>query len=229
MRCILACDLKGGIVVRGVKGERDRYRPISESSTIVGTSIPEEVIKAIRPKETYIADLDRITGAGGNLGTIASLSRFTRTMSDTGASTLHDVEETRKVSDAVILGTETASMELIRECQGKGVYVSLDMKHGKMMSRDPVFNAGPIGSLKMLNEVDLAGIILLDVGRVGSGEGIDLEMMKNAVSMSKHKVIAGGGVRDVDDLLSLEKCGADGAIIASAVHFGKVPLEMLRG
>ena len=36
MRCILACDLMGGVVVRGVRGERDRYRPISEYSQCRG-------------------------------------------------------------------------------------------------------------------------------------------------------------------------------------------------
>lgn len=229
IRCILALDLKGGIVVRGVRGEREKYRPISETSTLVDTPVPEDVISAIRPKETYIADLDRITGSGNNLDIIESLSKLTRTMSDTGASCAEDAIEARMISHAVILGTETAPMSLIRECQGKRTIVSLDMKDGKMLFRDRAFNVSPLEALEAMNEFELGGVILLDLSRVGSGEGIDPGQVESAVSVSRHDIIVGGGVRGVEDLELIERHGASGAIIASAVHSGKVPVSMLRG
>ncbi len=40
MRCILALDLLGGVVVRGVRGDRDRYKPINEYSNVVATCVP---------------------------------------------------------------------------------------------------------------------------------------------------------------------------------------------
>jgi phosphoribosylformimino-5-aminoimidazole carboxamide ribotide isomerase len=228
MRCILACDLMGGVVVRGVRGERDRYRPISEYSKVVATSAPEDVIRAIRPRETYIADLDRIAGKGDHLQVISRLSGMTRTMVDAGAAVPEDVSSLRKVCHSVILGTETASLDLIREYHSSNVVVSVDMRDGRMMAADPALRVSPLEVVRMLDEIALDSIILLDVARVGSGEGIDFALLEAAASESRHQIIAGGGVRDMEDLDRIGKAGGAGAIIASAVHSGRIPLDVLR-
>jgi phosphoribosylformimino-5-aminoimidazole carboxamide ribotide isomerase len=228
MRCILACDLKGGVVVRGVRGERDRYRPIAESSHIVRTSAPLDVVGEIRPKETYIADLDRIMGVGDHLNIIKTLSGMTRTIADIGVSDAWGFAVAAGVSYKAILGTETASLAVIEQCQGPNAVVSLDMRHGKVMCRDPVFNVKPMDAIKLLNGLELGAVILLDVGRVGSGEGVDIGLITGAAAVCRHDVIIGGGIRDASDLDLLEKCGASGAIVASAVHDGRIPLSLLR-
>ncbi len=228
MRCILACDLKGGIVVKGVRGERSRYGPIALSSRIVDTSGPAEVIRKIKPKETYIADLDRITGAGDHLAIIKTLSGMTRTMADIGVSSAADFDLACGVANAAVIGTETAPLGVIEQRQGPEAIVSLDMRNGEMMFRDKAFNDTPLQVLKLLNQFELGAVILLDVGRVGSGSGIDVPFVKSAASASRHDIILGGGVRNVEDLELLETCGASGAIVASAVHDGLIPLSMLR-
>ena len=227
-RCILACDLKGGVVVRGVRGEREKYRPIHEYSRLVTTSGPLEVIRTVRPKETYIADLDRITGAGDHLSTISDISVISSTMVDAGISREADAARLRKVSDSIILGTETASLSLIEALQARDVLVSVDMRQGQMVAADPALAESPTRVVRRLNELDLGGVILLDVARVGSGEGIDLGLLCDAVSISRHPVIVGGGVRDMRDLEQMEKAGAAGAIVASAVHSLAIPLDLLR-
>ena len=227
-RCILACDLKGGVVVRGVRGEREKYRPIREFSRVVTTSEPLEMIRAMQPRETYIADLDRITGTGDHLATIAGISKLSRTMVDAGISRAEDAAPVRAVSGGIILGTETASLSLIEALQGKDVIVSVDMRHGQMMAADPALRESPMATVERLNDLELGGIILLDVARVGSGEGIDPDLLHAAVSASKHPVIVGGGVRDVRDLEQTEQAGAAGAIVASAVHSLAIPLDYLR-
>lgn len=228
MRCILACDLKNGLVVRGVRGEREKYRPIHEYSRVVATAEPLEMIRAMRPKETYIADLDRITGTGDHLGVIAGISKLTHTMVDAGISRAEDAAPVRRVSGAIILGTETAPLSLIEALQGRDVLVSIDMRQGLMMAADPALAGSPLDAVRRLDSLDLGGIILLDVARVGSGEGIDADLLREAVSASRHPVIAGGGVRSTEDLEQIERAGAAGAIIASAVHSLAIPLELLR-
>jgi phosphoribosylformimino-5-aminoimidazole carboxamide ribotide isomerase len=228
MRCILACDLKGGIVVRGVRGERERYRPIAESSRIVRTSDPIGVVGEIRPYEAYIADLDRIAGTGDNLGIIKRLSGMTHTMVDAGISSPADFEEVKRVAGSVIIGTETATLGAIERCQGGRTMVSLDMRNGRTMYRDPALNLSPLEAISLLNGMELAAVILLDVARVGTGEGVDAGLVASAASASRHPIIVGGGVKDAGDLELLERCGASGAIIASAVHDGRIPPGMLR-
>ncbi|AFC98992.1 proFAR isomerase (HisA)-like protein [Methanocella conradii HZ254] len=228
MRCILACDLKGGIVVRGVRGERDKYRPIAESSRIVHTSDPVEVIRRLRPSEAYIADLDRITGAGDNLEVIKRLSGMTRTMVDAGISSPLDFKEAMEAAGSVIIGTETATLSAIEQCQGSRTIISLDMRHGRTMCRDPSLNLSPLEVIGLLNGMELAAVILLDVARVGTGEGVDASLVASAASASRHRIIVGGGVKDASDLELLERCGASGAIVASAIHDGRIPLSVLR-
>jgi len=227
-RCILACDLKGGVVVRGVRGEREKYRPIQEYSRLVTTSEPREMIREMKPRETYIADLDRITGAGDNLGAIADISSLSLTMVDAGISREEDAKLVRTAAGSIILGTETATLSLIEALQGKDVLVSIDMRQGRMMASDPALASSPSETIRRLNELELNGLILLDVARVGSGEGIDLVLLKNSVAASKHPIIVGGGVRDMRDLEQIRQAGAAGAIIASAVHSLTIPLDLLR-
>jgi phosphoribosylformimino-5-aminoimidazole carboxamide ribotide isomerase len=81
--------------------------------------------------------------------------------------------------------------------------------------------------VKLLDGLELGGIVLLDVARVGSGEGVDLGLLEAAASASRHGVIAGGGVRNVDDLDRIGAAGGAGAIVASAVHSGAIPLKVL--
>ena len=227
MRCILALDLLGGVVVRGVRGDRDRYKPINEYSNVVATCDPAEVIGTMRPRETYIADLDRITGRGDNLPVIAGLSKVTRTMVDAGARMPGDVARLRPVSRSVILGTETASLALIRECKGPDTIVSVDMKAGQIVAGDPALRRSPLEVVRMLDDYTLDAIILLDVARVGSGEGIDFDLLASAVSASRHPIIVGGGVRDMEDLDRIGEAGGAGAIVASAVHSGAIPLQVI--
>jgi phosphoribosylformimino-5-aminoimidazole carboxamide ribotide isomerase len=228
MRCILACDLLGGVVVRGVRGDRDRYRPINEYSRVVATSDPVEVIRAMMPRETYVADLDRITGRGDNLPVIEALSKLTRTMVDAGAAMPEDVDRLRRASQAVILGTETASLALIRECHSSDTIVSVDMRGGRMMAVDPELATTPLEVVRLLDDYALDAIVLLDVARVGSGEGVDFDLLAAAASASRHEIIAGGGVRDLEDLDRIGAAGGAGAIVASAVHSGAIPLQVLR-
>lgn len=229
IRCILACDLKDGIVVRGVKGDRDRYRPVSESSLIAASSSPLDVISSLTPKETYIADLDRIMGRGDNLEVIRSLSDITTTMADTGISSVGEYERTCTAADYAVLGTETMPLPAIEKCQGSRTIVSLDMRNGEMVFGHPGEELSVLDTIDRMNSLELNSIILLDMKRVGSGEGIDVRLVEDAVSRSAHDVIIGGGVRDMEDLDTLKRLGVKGAIIASAVHFGKVPARVLRG
>ncbi|MCX6675989.1 MAG: HisA/HisF-related TIM barrel protein [Methanothrix sp.] len=52
--------------------------------------------------------------------------------------------------------------------------------------------------------------------------------MEKAVATSHHPLILGGGVKDLEDLKVLEALGFSGALVATAVHNGNIPAEMLR-
>ena len=66
-------------------------------------------------------------------------------------------------------------------------------------------------------------IIVLDVARVGGHDGPDLHMLKRIRPVVRQsQVFAGGGVRGLDDLKQLADAGCDGALVASALHDGRL-------
>src|SRR3954471_1764328 len=111
MRVVGVIDLKDGLAVHAVRGERERYRPVSSVLTADGGD-PLALARAFRSElgleELYVADLDAITGAGDNGGTIAALAREAQVMVDAGVS---DPGGARALLDLgaqrVIVGTET--------------------------------------------------------------------------------------------------------------------------
>jgi phosphoribosylformimino-5-aminoimidazole carboxamide ribotide isomerase len=129
-----------------------------------------------------------------------------------------------------VLGTETASLELMEEASmQREIVASVDMVGRKVLTRDSEMAArSPLEVLRRLNGLPLSGIILLELDRVGTSAGLDMEFLEKASSVSNHALILGGGVKDMLDLRLLEDLGFCGALVATSVHNGQIPLEMLR-
>lgn len=229
MPCVFVLDLFNGAVVHAVQGKRSRYEPIDRFSRIVSSSDPIAVVKEIRPKEVYIADLNLLTGSGDNLATISEISRQTKTMADIGISRIFDLDRLACYVSPV-LGTETASLKLIEDASSqRDIVVSIDMKAGQVLTRDTeLAKQSPLDILARLNGLSLEAIILLDLNRVGTSFGLDRDFLERAVSISNHALILGGGVKDVCDLRALEDMGFRGALVATAVHNGRIPLDIIR-
>jgi phosphoribosylformimino-5-aminoimidazole carboxamide ribotide isomerase len=224
VRCIFVLDILNGAVVRALRGERSRYEPIEKHSNIVFTSEPLQILQELQPKEVYIADLNLLMGSGENLEAICRMCKFADTMADIGVIKAGDMD---RLPDAVIpvLGTETSSLGLIKEAAAKRkIAVSIDMKRRRILTRDPDLTAmTPLELLDRLNSISLESIILLELDRVGTSEGLDAAFLKKAAALCKHPLILGGGVKDEEDLRALERMGFSGALVATAVHNGKIP------
>lgn len=226
MRCIFVMDIFNGEVVHAVRGERSRYRPINTFSRVVSTSDPIEIVDSLAPKEVYIADLNRLSGSGDNIQIIERVSSRAITMADIGISSISDLDLLPE-SATPVLGTETASLDLISNASDlRDVVVSVDMKHRRVISKSGLLD--PLDVIKELNDLDLLGIILLELDRVGTSAGIDIEFLSRAVASSAHPILLGGGVRDLSDIDALNEIGVRGALVATAVHSGAIPLEIIR-
>jgi phosphoribosylformimino-5-aminoimidazole carboxamide ribotide isomerase len=71
-------------------------------------------------------------------------------------------------------------------------------------------------------------IIVLDLVRVGSGEGVNMPFLTSALKLRGVKVFVGGGVRGIEDLLALRDMGVFGVLVATALHSGKITLTQLK-
>ena len=130
-RIIFVMDLKDGVVVHARKGEREKYEPVHRFSSVVDASEPAYVVKKVNPAEVYIADLDKIMGKGDNKVKIREIRAFVREiMLDFGVRKVEDAVEAAEFADNIVLGTETASLELIDAVVGSvpsGVHVSVSI------------------------------------------------------------------------------------------------------
>ncbi len=226
-RIILVLDILKGNTVHAIRGERAKYQPIQ--SKVCSSSNPLEIVSALKPAEVYIADLDRLQHFGDNFELIKKISAKAKTMVDIGAENLDDVRKCAELTNTVILGTETASLDLIKTAAEQfpgGINVSIDIKNGEVLTKDTRIE--PHELIKLLNGYDIRDIIILELSKVGTSAGIDTDFLRGVVKLSKHSVLLGGGIRDMADINALKEIGVGGALVATAVHNGKILVELIK-
>jgi len=229
VRCIFVLDILNGAVVHAVRGERSSYAPIAGFSQIVSTSEPLGIVQELRPREVYVADLNLLTGRGDNMDVIKKISTCTRTMADTGISKVGDLDRLPK-SVSMVMGTETASLPLIEEAaRARKIVVSIDMMKRKVLARDPdLAGQTPLQLLQRLSGLKLQSVILLELDRVGTSAGLDKPFLEEAAAAAEHPLILGGGVKGEEDLRALEELGFSGALLATALHNGRIPVARVQ-
>ena len=134
----------------------------------------------------------------------------------------------------VIVGTETlpraAALErLLAEVPDGALILSVDLRDGRALSPDPQLAGLPaLDAVARLHRPGLREAIVLDLARVGSGAGPDVALIAEIrAAFPDLELLAGGGVRDVEDLRALDAAGAAGALVATALHSGVIgPREL---
>ena len=222
MEIIPVIDVMGGVVVRARMGQRDQYRPIA--TPLAPTSDPVDVARgllSVHPFRTlYIADLDAIAGREDNRAVLMRLKgefpRLTLWV-DNGICERGSAQSWLEAGwGKLVLGSETqVDAALVRHFAG-GTRVALSLDF-----RGPSFQGPP----ELLDDTDCwpQTVIAMTLARVGSGAGPDLERLGGVRAAAPgRRVYAAGGVRDIDDLITLKRAGIAGALVASCLHDGRL-------
>ena len=233
MRILPVLDLMGGHVVRGIAGRRAEYRPLAGSSDPL--TVARDFRRAFGLTTLYAADLDAISGK-------PSLAVHEQLTADGFALWLD--AGLRHASDAkpllgvhrLIAGLETLASprhlaELVDEVGPERLVFSLDLKGGKPLASTE-WPTEPMAIARTAISFGISSIILLDLARVGVGQGIGTGDL--CVSLRREsptlEITAGGGVRQASDLRHLESLGVDWALVASALHDGSITrTDLVRG
>ncbi len=233
-RIIFVLDIFNRTVVHAQGGNRSEYKPIHFSSHICNTSDAVKIVETVRPAEVYIADLNLLENIGKrekNFDIIEEVSGTAKVMLDPGITSIQQTEDIMEIVPTVVLGTETASLDIIEQVSSLypgRVTVSIDKKNGRILTNDPAMPDDPFGIVEILNDYELDDMIILDLDRVGTTSGVDSQFLSKIVSISDHNVLLGGGVSNVEDIRALEKIGLKGALVATALHNGSIPLQMVQ-
>jgi phosphoribosylformimino-5-aminoimidazole carboxamide ribotide isomerase len=251
MRLIPVLDLKGGVAVHAVRGERARYAPVQ--SVLAPTADPAELARAFMTKlgcrECYVADLDAIQGHGDHGLVIRAIADLGLAVwLDAGVST--PVEAARALDRGaarVIIGTETLrdpdalpSMVGAAATQAPGqmpvreavdpdarapvCILSLDLREGRLLGGSPaVERLDPVDLASLAWAAGIRSFIVLDLARVGSGDGVQTAVaMTLRAAVPGAEIIVGGGVRGAADVRELARAGFDGVLVATALHTGAI-------
>jgi phosphoribosylformimino-5-aminoimidazole carboxamide ribotide isomerase len=239
VRIIPVIDLMGGIVVRGVAGRRSEYRPLR--SRLCESSEPAAVAHALVEHfglpELYVADLDAIAdgepawqvyeqlaASGVRLSVDAGVADVAR------AAALADFCAAKETLSGVIAGLESVASprilkEMVAAIGAERLVFSLDLKSGQPLTSEKAWrDLTPAGVATAAIDVGIKRMIVLDLADVGVGGGVrTLELCRELrFAHPNCELIAGGGVRGPDDLRLMAAAGCDAALVASALHDGRI-------
>ena len=222
-------DLRDGQVVHARFGQRSLYRPLQSilCDGSAPTSVIEGFLKFYPFATVYAADLDAIEGTGSNEATLQALRRKFPTLKLWVDAGFRNASQCRDwlaggIGD-LVLGSEgqldPATLSLLMasaSTQVDRIILSLDFAGDRFLGPSELLNPA----------LWPARVIVMTLGRVGSNEGPDLARLTEIVrgDHGRH-LFAAGGVRNAEDLRTLAKLGVAGALIASALHAGRIGRE----
>ncbi|HVA83847.1 MAG TPA: 1-(5-phosphoribosyl)-5-[(5-phosphoribosylamino)methylideneamino]imidazole-4-carboxamide isomerase [Candidatus Binataceae bacterium] len=229
---IPSIDLKRGEVVRLLRGEMDRATVYGQDPAAAARAFENAGARII-----HVVDLDgAIAGAPSNLESIRAIRAAVACALDVSGG-LRTADSVRAAiaagADYVSIGS--AAMlnpamlaEACREHPGR-VFGSLDVRDGRLAIKGwrETSQLLVADALERFQQAGIAAVILTDISRDGTENGVDIEMYEAVARSSKTPVIASGGVARLDDILALRRLfqrGIAGVITGRALYEGRFTL-----
>ncbi len=244
MRVIGVLDLVDGRAVHARAGRRERYAPVREVAGMPiepgdAPALARFYIEQCGLVELYAADLDAIRRAGDpdspaspSTATVATLAMLDAALwLDAGIASVGRARNACEIGAArVVVGLETLpSFDVLRQiCSAVGgdrVVFSLDLRAGEPMVAADGIACGdqPHDLAERAADAGVGAMVVIDVARVGGNGGLDMALVgRLRASAPDVMLLAGGGVRGLDDLRRLAGAGCDGALVATALHSGEL-------
>lgn len=216
LKIIPVIDLKNGNVVHAVQGKRDEYKVLKTliSATSHLNDLCSIFINQFNFETIYIADLDAIRQHTNQHSIIKSLLRTYPDLNiwlDSGLDLL-DIHYNQQCIQ--IFGSEM-NFDLEE-------YKTLKQKVPNSILSLDFSNTHFLGNSIILEHPEEwpETIILMNLDKVGSQQGFNIERIKHIQSLisKTQKLYIAGGVRNESDLAQLEDIGVDGVLISTSLH-----------
>lgn len=100
------------------------------------------------------------------------------------------------------------------------IFVGVDARENDIYINGWTENSGIVidDFIQKIEGLDIAGIIYTDINKDGMNQGPNFDNTKRINDLTRHNVIASGGVRNKADLDQLESMGITQAIVGKASH-----------
>ena len=233
-------DVLRGRAVHAIGGERARYQPLR--SILHPTSDPLELARvyyeALGLSSLYLADLDAITGGTPSASLYRSLGGLGLDLwIDPGLRDERDLGPLLDFDCRIVAGLESlrdpeALAAVLDRVGPDRLIVSLDLWAGRPLTASPEawHDADAEALAARFVALGVRRILLLDLTRVGRGEGPGVDALLAAIRASAPdvEVALGGGIVAIEGVERYRDQGASAVLIGSALHDGRIGRDQLR-
>lgn len=218
-----AVDLRGGQAVQLVGGRTDAERVRLPDPDAVAAGWVQAGFRAL-----HVVDLDAAMGQGHNRAAVAAIIRQAGVPVQVGGGVRDraTAEELLALgADRVVVGTRAVEdpdwLAATAAALPDRLVVALDSRGGRVVTRGWTRETDQRtgGLLAALDGLPLAGVLVTDVGREGRMQGADIAGL-TALAGPGRRVIASGGITQMDDLRALSAAGMAGAVLGMALYTG---------
>ena len=225
-----AIDIKDGKCVRLVKGDFDTVHKVAEDAEKTALSFKKAGAKYI-----HMVDLD-----GALKGTPTNQEIFINVVKQSGLKLqlgggIRDIKTveyylsngvSRIILGSAALNNPAFLKEAITIFNDK-IAVGIDAKNGNVSTHGWVktSNVNYIDFAKNLESVGVKHIIFTDVDKDGTLQGPNLNQLDLLCNSVKIKIIASGGIHNIEDIKALKKMGVYGVICGKSIYQGTLKLE----
>lgn len=227
MKIYPAIDLKGGKVVRLLKGDYNKMTVYGDNPLAVAREFEDAGAEYL-----HVVDLDgAIDGSQPNFAAVKDIIEGTDLKVEIGGGIRNEdiiVDYARIGALRVIIGTMAIkdpefTARMIKK-HGSNVAVGVDITGGNA-AIDGWTNVTDItidDMLQALLDNGCRAVICTDIAKDGAMEGTNIQLYKKLMAEygGYMDIIASGGISSMDDLRSLSELGVDGAIIGRAMYTG---------
>jgi phosphoribosylformimino-5-aminoimidazole carboxamide ribotide isomerase len=225
-----AIDIRAGKCVRLVQGNYNEESVYAQNPLEVALGFEKSGAEYI-----HLVDLDGAkSGRSQNLGLVVEIAAKLSIPVQLGGGirTMENIEEVLASGvQRVILSTAAVNnsklvKEAVRKYKDK-IAVGIDARNGKVAIEGWLNNSDldAVEFGKIMEDIGVKTIIYTDISRDGMLIGPNFSAMEEMAKAVKIRVIASGGVAEMNDLEQLKATGVEGVIIGKAIYAGNIKLE----
>ena len=229
MKVIPAIDIMENKVVRLVKGD-------PKNKTIYSND-PVDTAKKWEKQGAdmlHLVDLDATLGRGANLDLVKKIAHEVSIPVQVagGLRTEGMIENVLQFASKAVLGTiafkDPKSLQEISKKFGKDrIIISADQLQGKIVISGWTENTGVelVSGIENFVGLGYSEFLLTSVDRDGTLQGPDLNSLTKACRIQNAKIIASGGISNLQDTINVKRCGAYAVILGKALYDGKISIQ----
>lgn len=234
MRIIPAIDIIDGKCVRLSKGDYNTKKVYSENPLDIAKSFEDHGIQYL-----HLVDLD---GAKSqhivNYKVLESICSGTQLKVDFGGG-LKSNEDVRIAFESganqitggsIAVVSPNIFMEWMKQYGSDKIILGADCKNRKIATSGWIETSelDVIEFIKRYQKEGIKHVVCTDIAKDGMLQGPSNKLYAEIISKTSVRLIASGGVSNLNDLMQLKELGCEGAIVGKAIYEGEITLTQLQ-